>query len=341
MKRLLLSLVLLIAASALHAMSYREAREYAYFLTDKMAYELNLTPEQYDRCYEVNLDYLLAVDNRYDIFGNYWSFRDTDLRYILFDWQYALYRTADYFFRPLSWSRNRFVFSIYTRYTRPDYFYYDRPDVYMSYSGTRWAQRRPGTLSPYRDMVFSGRKGGMRDNYAPGDYGYNYNNGYRYNEDYDYNDYYGYRNNYGNSYGGRYEGTGRYGSGNRYEGAYGNNYNNGNRYEGSGRYGGSNGYTYGNTYSTPSRQEADTPTHRNDNQGFNSHNGGFDSSTIVRGNRGNGFNDNSGFNSNSGSNRSTFTPDNSRQSRPNTNVPQQQAGSTRNVGGVQIIGGRR
>ena len=47
MKRLLLSLVLLIAASALHAMSYREAREYAYFLTDKMAYELNLTPEQY------------------------------------------------------------------------------------------------------------------------------------------------------------------------------------------------------------------------------------------------------------------------------------------------------
>ena len=324
MKRLLLSLVLLIAASALHAMSYREAREYAYFLTDKMAYELNLTPEQYDRCYEVNLDYLLAVDNRYDIFGNYWS-----------------YRTADYFFRPLSWSRNRFVFSIYTRYTRPDYFYYDRPDVYMSYSGTRWAQRRPGTLSPYRDMVFSGRKGGMRDNYAPGDYGYNYNNGYRYNEDYDYNDYYGYRNNYGNSYDGRYEGTGRYGSGNRYEGAYGNNYNNGNRYEGSGRYGGSNGYTYGNTYSTPSRQEADTPTHRNDNQGFNSRNGGFDSSTIVRGNRGNGFNDNSGFNSNSGSNRSTFTPDNSRQSRPNTNVPQQQAGSTRNVGGVQIIGGRR
>ena len=292
MKRLLLSLVLLIAASALHAMSYREAREYAYFLTDKMAYELNLTPEQYDRCYEVNLDYLLAVDNRYDIFGNYWSFRDADLRYILFDWQYALYRTADYFFRPLSWSRNRFVFSIYTRYTRPDYFYY-------------------------------------------------YNNGYRYNEDYDYNDYYGYRNNYGNSYGGRYEGTGRYGSGNRYEGAYGNNYNNGNRYEGSGRYGGSNGYTYGNTYSTPSRQEADTPTHRNDNQGFNSRNGGFDSSTIVRGNRGNGFNDNSGFNSNSGSNRSTFTPDNSRQSRPNTNVPQQQAGSTRNVGGVQIIGGRR
>ena len=120
MKRLLLSLVLLIAASALHAMSYREAREYAYFLTDKMAYELNLTPEQYDRCYEVNLDYLLAVDNRYDIFGNYWSFRDADLRYILFDWQYALYRTADYFFRPLSWSRNRFVFSIYTRYTRPD-----------------------------------------------------------------------------------------------------------------------------------------------------------------------------------------------------------------------------
>lgn len=323
MKRFLLSLVLLVAASALNAMSYREAREYAYFLTDKMAYELNLTPEQYERCYEVNLDYLLAIDNRYDLFGNYWSFRDADLRYILFDWQYALYRSADYFFRPLSWSSNRFVFSIYDRYTRPDYFYYDRPGVYVSYSGTRWAQRRPGTLSPYRGIVFSGRKGGMRDNYIPTEhYGYNYNNGYRYNEQYDYNDYYGYRNHYGN----------------HYEGAYGNNY---------------------------PRRDWDHSNYRNNDRGFNNRNSGFDNNVIVRGNRGNDFNNNAGsnyrnngfdsntivrgnrgngFNNNTGNNYHIETPDNNRQSRPNTNFPQQQqqqSGSTRNVGGVQIIGGRR
>ena len=32
------------------AMSYEQARREAYFLTDKMAYELNLTPDQYDAC---------------------------------------------------------------------------------------------------------------------------------------------------------------------------------------------------------------------------------------------------------------------------------------------------
>ena len=37
------------------AMSYEQARQQALFLTDKMAYELNLTEEQYEAAYEVNL----------------------------------------------------------------------------------------------------------------------------------------------------------------------------------------------------------------------------------------------------------------------------------------------
>lgn len=70
MKRLCLSLVLLVAsAMAAHAMGYRQAREYAYFLTDKMAYELHLTAEQYEYVYEVNLDYLLSLDHRRDLYG--------------------------------------------------------------------------------------------------------------------------------------------------------------------------------------------------------------------------------------------------------------------------------
>ena len=32
------------------AMSYSQAREQALFLTDKMAYELNLTDDQYEAC---------------------------------------------------------------------------------------------------------------------------------------------------------------------------------------------------------------------------------------------------------------------------------------------------
>ena len=48
-------------AVAASAMSYSQAREQALFLTDKMAYELNLTDDQYEAAYEINLDYLLSV----------------------------------------------------------------------------------------------------------------------------------------------------------------------------------------------------------------------------------------------------------------------------------------
>ena len=57
MKRYILTLVLACTAciSAL-AMSYEEARREAHYLTDKMAYELNLNADQYDYAYEINLD---------------------------------------------------------------------------------------------------------------------------------------------------------------------------------------------------------------------------------------------------------------------------------------------
>ena len=61
MKKMLMTLMamLTIAVSA-SAMSYEQARNEALFLTDKMAYELNLTDEQYEACYEINLDYLMG-----------------------------------------------------------------------------------------------------------------------------------------------------------------------------------------------------------------------------------------------------------------------------------------
>ena len=90
MKRIALSLLLLVAAFSAKAMSYEEARQQAWFLTDKMAYELNLTSEQYDRAYQINLDYLMSVDTPSDCGGYYWQYRDADFRCVLFDWQYIL-----------------------------------------------------------------------------------------------------------------------------------------------------------------------------------------------------------------------------------------------------------
>ena len=97
-------------------MDYEEARQRAWFLTDKMAYELNLTPEQYDRAYEINLDYLMSIRTASDCSGYYWEYRNADLRCILFDWQYNLFRTIDYFLRPIRWVRAGWYYPVCDHY---------------------------------------------------------------------------------------------------------------------------------------------------------------------------------------------------------------------------------
>ncbi len=163
MKRIALSLLLLVAAFSAKAMSYEEARQQAWFLTDKMAYELNLTSEQYDRAYQINLDYLMSVDTPSDCGGYYWQYRDTDFRCVLFDWQYNLYRTLDYFFRPVRWVQSRWYYPVFDHY-RYGYYYFDHPSVYVSYRGGMWRRRGHNDPSPYVAMV-PARGFGMRDQY--------------------------------------------------------------------------------------------------------------------------------------------------------------------------------
>lgn len=62
------------------AISYGDAKSEALFLSDKMVYELDLTDEQYEAVYEINLDYLLCVNNPDDLFGICWERRNADLR---------------------------------------------------------------------------------------------------------------------------------------------------------------------------------------------------------------------------------------------------------------------
>ena len=73
MKKMFFALMMMLSSTmAASAMSYEQARNEALFLTDKMAYELNLTDEQYEAAYEINLDYLMGVAGRDDVFGTYW-----------------------------------------------------------------------------------------------------------------------------------------------------------------------------------------------------------------------------------------------------------------------------
>ena len=186
MKKILTSLLLsLCAVATLSAMDYEEAREQARFLTDKMAYELNLNDQQYNDCYEINLDYLLNVRYERDIYGDYLTYRNSDLRHILYDWQYSLFMAADYFFRPLTWYRGAWFFPIYRHY-HVGHYYYHHPAVYYSYRGGHgryyhragfYASRRPhwdgGFRGPERGAISHrggmGHPGGSRpDAHRPG-----------------------------------------------------------------------------------------------------------------------------------------------------------------------------
>lgn len=166
MKRTLLTLVVALAAVLpTKAFDYESARQQAWFLTDKMAYELNLTAEQYDRAYQINLDYFLSVNNPSDAFGYYWQYRNEDLRYVLFDWQYRLYAAVDYFMRPVRWTGYRWYYPIFDRY-RVGYYYFGRPAIYVSYRGGFGHRPHYGGHSPYRDMRFHSGPG-MRDTHRP------------------------------------------------------------------------------------------------------------------------------------------------------------------------------
>ena len=178
MKKFIIALVAMFTMTftTASAMSYEQARQQALFLTDKMAYELNLTDDQYEAAYEVNLDYLMGINTYDDLYGVYWRQRNLDLSYILLDWQYRAFCDATYFYRPLYWDGGFWHFGIYARYPRRDYFFFGRPHFYVSYRGDHcW--RVNGGRSWYHGRSY-GRpfaggqpRMGMRDGFDRGDYG--------------------------------------------------------------------------------------------------------------------------------------------------------------------------
>lgn len=171
-----MSIIVLLIAFTLSskAMGYEQARQQALFLTDKMAYELNLTDDQYEAAYEINLDYLMSVNTVDDLYGSYWRYRNLDLSYVLLDWQYRAFCDAAYFYRPLYFSAGCWHFGIYARYPYRDYFYFDRPRVFVSYRGGHSWTMNHGR-SWYDGRHFGPRPGvahvGMRDGFNRGDYG--------------------------------------------------------------------------------------------------------------------------------------------------------------------------
>ena len=83
---MILAMMMVMTISA-NAMSYNAAKNEALFLSDKMAYELNLTAAQSEAVYEINLDYLISLNGHGDVFGIWWDGRTADRRFALTTWQ--------------------------------------------------------------------------------------------------------------------------------------------------------------------------------------------------------------------------------------------------------------
>lgn len=150
MKKMLMTAVLTTIVVAAQAMSFTQARQEALFLSDKMAYELRLTMDQYEAVYEINLDYFLSIRYSDDVFGIYWNRRNTDLRFVLTTWQYRRYITTVDFYQPAIWRSGSWVFSIYSRYDRGNHFR-QPPTVYGTYRGGR----NRGTISYYEGRTIA------------------------------------------------------------------------------------------------------------------------------------------------------------------------------------------
>ena len=134
MKKMMTLVMMMTIAISAAAMPYNTARNEALYLSDKMAYELGLTATQYEAVYEINLDYLLNVDTRADVFGFWWEIRNRDLRYVLSTWQYDRFMASEWFYRPVVWGTGGWTFSIYTRYGVGRMFYH-RPAVFVTFKG--------------------------------------------------------------------------------------------------------------------------------------------------------------------------------------------------------------
>lgn len=150
MKKMMTLAVMMTIAISASAMTYTQARNEALFLSDKMAYELGLTTEQYADVYEINFDYFYSVGTWADVNGANWTRRNMDLRYVLTAYQYDRYMAANYFYRPIGWSGNNFTFSIYSRYTDHNRFYMTRPTTYVTYRGGN----NRGTTSYYAGRTY-------------------------------------------------------------------------------------------------------------------------------------------------------------------------------------------
>ncbi|MBP5365384.1 MAG: hypothetical protein J6Y82_05620 [Bacteroidales bacterium] len=146
MKRILLVMLIGLFTTNAFSLSSSKIRQNARFLSDRMAYELDLTPMQYEYCYEINYDFIYNINHlmndvvfgyidAIDTYYDYLDMRNEDLRYVLNAPQYVKFRASEYFYNPVYSTGSTWNFRIYTIYSNRSFYYFDSPSIYKTYVG--------------------------------------------------------------------------------------------------------------------------------------------------------------------------------------------------------------
>lgn len=169
MKKMFLTLFIALATVInMQALSHSAIRNNARFLSDRMAYELDLAPWQYEECYEINYDFIYAINyimddvvfGYYDAVDRYYSLlddRNDDMRYVLSSAQFRKFMSREYFYRPVYTSGRKWAFRIYTIYSNTSFYYYDAPRGLKSYHGEHGRSHHTGGYYATRKPAHGGQ----------------------------------------------------------------------------------------------------------------------------------------------------------------------------------------
>lgn len=138
MKRTLLAIVAaFVMITSANAQRLTDIQAEARFITDKMIVELGLSNVQRNSLLNINLNYLDGIHSYRDIDAYGWHYRNKQLKRMLNARQWKRFKEAYYFYHPIGWNNNTYIYNIYNKYPKHNYrpchphpHYYGKPYKY-------------------------------------------------------------------------------------------------------------------------------------------------------------------------------------------------------------------
>ena len=138
MTRTLLAIVAaFVMITSANAQRLTDIQAEARFITDKMIVELGLNSAQRNSLLNINLNYLDGIRSYRDIDAYGWHYRNRQLKRMLNARQWKRFKEAYYFYHPIGWNNNTYIYNIYNKYPKHNYrpnhphpHYYGKPYKY-------------------------------------------------------------------------------------------------------------------------------------------------------------------------------------------------------------------